>query len=289
MNKTVNRVFAISALLFAQGAMAEEEAALTVSLKRLTLESATRIAQGAIDACRKQGIQIGVSVVDRDGTLQAVMRDTIAAPITVPISRQKAFTAVNFNVPTSQLGARADTPIGRLDGLVCCAGIMAPAKPLWELSEEEWDLVLRVNLRGHFGPVRAAIPVMREQQSGVITNISSIAAICEMGMVSYKASKAALNAYTHTLATGSARHGIRANVIMPGLNGPQVVAAVREHQPRVRVIYMSGYTDDVVLDSGAEDQDAILMRKPFGQDDLARVVRACLDADDAESGTRSVA
>ena len=49
------------------------------------------------------------------------------------------------------------------------------------------------------------------------SDISSIAAICEMGLVSYKASKAALNAYTHTLATGGAKFGIRANVIMPGL------------------------------------------------------------------------
>ncbi|MEN8178490.1 MAG: heme-binding protein [Pseudomonadota bacterium] len=103
-------------------ALADEEAEPTVSLKRLSMETAVTIAQGAIDACRKQGIQIGVTVVDRDGTVQVVLRDTIAAPITVPISRQKAFTAVNFNAATSQLSDRADTPIGRIDGLVMAAG-----------------------------------------------------------------------------------------------------------------------------------------------------------------------
>ena len=79
------------------------------------------------------------------------------------------------------------------------------------------------------------LPIMRKQRSGSIINISSIAAICEMGLVSYKASKAALNAYTHTLATGGAKYGIRANVIMPGLmNTPMAiegfVAAGHERQ-----------------------------------------------------------
>ena len=99
-----------------------EEAAPTVNLKRLSLETANRVALGAIEACRKEGIQIGVTVVDRDGTVQAVMRDTIAAQITVPISRMKAFTAVNFNAATSALTSRADSPIGRIDGLVMSAG-----------------------------------------------------------------------------------------------------------------------------------------------------------------------
>ncbi|MES9811438.1 MAG: heme-binding protein [Candidatus Thiodiazotropha sp.] len=98
------------------------EAAPSVSVKRLALESANRIALGAIEACRKQGIQIGVTVVDRDGTVQAVMRDTVAAQITVPISRMKAFTAANFNAATSVLKSRANTPIGQIDGLVMSAG-----------------------------------------------------------------------------------------------------------------------------------------------------------------------
>ncbi|MES9968623.1 MAG: heme-binding protein [Candidatus Thiodiazotropha sp.] len=103
------------------GALADE-AAPSVTVKRLTLESANSIALGAIEACRKKGIQIGVTVVDRDGTVQAVMRDTIAAQITVPISRMKAFTAANFNAATSALKDRANSPIGRIDGLVMSAG-----------------------------------------------------------------------------------------------------------------------------------------------------------------------
>ncbi|MEW8555588.1 MAG: heme-binding protein [Candidatus Thiodiazotropha sp.] len=114
----------ITAVLIAgiSGWAVADEDAPSVNLKRLSLESANRIALGAVEACRKKGIQIGVTLVDRDGTVQAVMRDTIAAQITVPISRMKAFTAANFNAATSALKSRANTPIGRIDGLVMSAG-----------------------------------------------------------------------------------------------------------------------------------------------------------------------
>lgn len=95
---------------------------MTVSVKRLSLGSAQLVAEGAIAACREKGIQVGVTVVDRDGVVQAQLRDTIAAPITVPISYKKAFTAVNFNAATSALEQRADTPVGRQDFLVMSAG-----------------------------------------------------------------------------------------------------------------------------------------------------------------------
>jgi uncharacterized protein GlcG (DUF336 family) len=120
MIKKSTTALTMAAFVMASAAAAED--ALMVSVKRLSLDTALTIAQGAVAACRKQGIQIGVSVVDRDGTLQVQLRDTIAAPITLPISRQKAYTAVNFNAATSALGSRADTPIGRIDGLVMSAG-----------------------------------------------------------------------------------------------------------------------------------------------------------------------
>jgi NAD(P)-dependent dehydrogenase (short-subunit alcohol dehydrogenase family) len=68
---------------------------------------------------------------------------------------------------------------------------------------------------------------MREQGSGVIVNISSIAAVCSVGMVAYKTSKAGVNALTHSLALGNARYGIRVNAIMPGLmNTPMAIETI---------------------------------------------------------------
>ena len=103
-------------------ATASAEDPMMVSVKRLSLATAQQIAQAAVDACREKGIQIGVTVVDRDGVVQTQLRDTIAPPITVPISYKKAYTAANFNADTSSLEPRADTAVGRQDFLVMSAG-----------------------------------------------------------------------------------------------------------------------------------------------------------------------
>ncbi|MCB1801873.1 MAG: heme-binding protein [Gammaproteobacteria bacterium] len=95
---------------------------MVIQVKRMSLETANSIAKAAVDACREKGIQIGVTVVDRDGIAQAVMRDTIAPKITLEISQGKAYAAVMFNVSTADLAERANTPIGRVPGLVMSAG-----------------------------------------------------------------------------------------------------------------------------------------------------------------------
>jgi len=101
---------------------ADDDEALTVSVKGLTLQAAQQIAQASVDACRKEGIQIGVTVVDRAGIPQVALRDSIAAAITLPISKGKAYAAVMFNAPTSQLADRANSPIGRAPGLIMSTG-----------------------------------------------------------------------------------------------------------------------------------------------------------------------
>jgi len=120
MHKITQACIATAAIALATPAMAEDP--MMVSVKRLSLETAQTVAQAAVAACREKGIQIGVTVVDRDGVVQAQLRDTIAAPITVPISYKKAYTAANFNAATSALEPRADTAVGRQDFLVMSAG-----------------------------------------------------------------------------------------------------------------------------------------------------------------------
>ena len=113
----------LAGLLMAGGTLAAaDEAPMTVTVQRLSLETALSIARGAVEACRKEGIQIGVTVVDRDGRVQVQLRDTIAAPITLRVSRMKAFTAANFNAATSAMIERGNTAIGRVNGLVMAPG-----------------------------------------------------------------------------------------------------------------------------------------------------------------------
>lgn len=96
--------------------------AMVVSVKRLTMETALKIAQGAIDACRKKGIQIGVTVVDRSGNSQVVLRDVLAPDLTLGVSYQKAYTAVSFLAATSALGQQAKSPLAHVENMFFGAG-----------------------------------------------------------------------------------------------------------------------------------------------------------------------
>lgn len=79
---------------------------LTVNIKRLSLDTALRIGNAAIAKCRKEGVQVTVTVVDRGGDAQVVLRDTLAMDVSIPISMKKAYTAMEFNSPTSAMEDR---------------------------------------------------------------------------------------------------------------------------------------------------------------------------------------
>jgi NAD(P)-dependent dehydrogenase (short-subunit alcohol dehydrogenase family) len=106
---------------------------------------------------------------------------------------------------------------GRIDVLHNNVGIGTGDGSAIRVSVEAWDHIMDVNLKSAFLTCKHVLPVMREQGSGVITNISSVAAVCSTNIVAYKTSKAGLNAFTHAIALAHAKHGIRANAIMPGL------------------------------------------------------------------------
>ena len=88
---------------------------MTMNVARLTVDVANKIATAAIEACRKEGIPISVSVVDRNGLPQVQLRDTMAPPISYQISYSKARTAVMFNVKGSQVESRANSPLQNLE------------------------------------------------------------------------------------------------------------------------------------------------------------------------------
>ncbi len=106
---------------------------------------------------------------------------------------------------------------GRLDIVHNNVGIGTHDVGPAHMTEEIWDSILNTNLKGVVFATKHALPVMRAQETGCFINISSVAAVCSVGLAAYKTSKAALNAFTHSVAMGNAKYGIRANVIMPGL------------------------------------------------------------------------
>ena len=112
----------LAALLPTTNTQAEEP--LLLPIQRLAMHMAVKAAQASIVACRKEGLSVAVTIIDRGGHTQVTLRDTLAMPITVPISKQKAYAALNFNAATSELESRFKTPFGpaKLDGMIIGAG-----------------------------------------------------------------------------------------------------------------------------------------------------------------------
>jgi len=106
--------------------------------------------------------------------------------------------------------------LGRVDVLFNNAGISGVGD-LEETTLEQWERVMRVNVRGVFLVSRAVVPMMIAQRSGSVINMSS--AIAEMGLarrVSYAASKGAVLALTRSMQVDCAPHGVRVNALLPG-------------------------------------------------------------------------
>jgi NAD(P)-dependent dehydrogenase (short-subunit alcohol dehydrogenase family) len=108
---------------------------------------------------------------------------------------------------------------GRIDILHYNVGVSIAGgdAPLDKITEDAFDRIAAINLRGAIMACKHVLPVMREQRSGVIVTISSVAAWEQYPNVVYKATKAGLIAFTQQIAIQNAEHGIRANVILPGL------------------------------------------------------------------------
>lgn len=106
---------------------------------------------------------------------------------------------------------------GGLDILVCNAGINRDAV-IWKMTEEEWDAVIDINLKGYFNYIRAASPIFKEQGYGKIVNITSINGLRgKFGQTNYSASKGGIISLTKALAKELGKYNINVNAVAPGL------------------------------------------------------------------------
>jgi len=116
---------------------------------------------------------------------------------------------------------------GRLDVLINNVGIGGGDAPAHRLEEAAFDRILSVNLKGMWLTIKAALPVMREQQGGAIVNISSLAARAGGIQLAYEVSKAGVNRLTTSVAQSNARYGVRCNAIMMGyMDTPMAVSGI---------------------------------------------------------------
>jgi len=180
----------------------------------------------------------------------AVDRDLASAQETCAMAAKdgkgacEAYAAdVTSEASMQDMIAHAQKAWGRIDilhynvGVSLAGGDAGPDA----ITEEAFDRVVTVNLRGMVMACKHVLPLMRAQKSGVILGISSIAAIENYPYVTYKATKAAMVAYVQQLAIHEAGNGIRANVILPGLmDTPMAVDTRARHsgKPRAEVAAM---------------------------------------------------
>ena len=148
------------------------------------------------------------------------------------------------------MAAAAVQRFGRLDVLHNNVGIGSRGT-VEQVSEEEWDEVMRVNVTSMMLAAKAAVPAMRDSGGGAIVNVSSIAALRPRGLTAYSVSKGAVATLTQALAVDHGPDGIRANCIMPGpVYTPMVYAAgmsdeLRERRRMASLLQVEGEPWDI--------------------------------------------
>lgn len=155
----------------------------------------------------------GVSMAGEDPTSDVA--DAVVKEIT---DAGGSAVAVADSVTTMEGGQRIvqtalDTFDG-LDGMVCIAGILKE-RMFFNMSEEEWDAVVDVHLKGTFTCFRAAAPVFKEQKSGTFIGFTSGAFAGSVAQANYASAKAGIVTLTRSVAAGMHRYGVTANVIAP--------------------------------------------------------------------------
>ena len=177
------------------------------------------IGRGIALACAAEGANVvvadyGVSLDGRDPSSEVA--DGVVAEIT---AAGGTAVAVAGDVSKMEVGQQIiDTAVdnwGSIDGVVCVAGIVRE-RMLFNMSEEEFDDVVAVHLKGHFTLYRAASAVMRKQESGgSLVGFTSGAFVASTAQANYSAAKGGVVSLTRSAAFALRRYGINANCIAP--------------------------------------------------------------------------
>ena len=202
------------------------------------------------------GAAIARAVAEAGADVAIAYKDQVAeAALVVADAQALGRTAASFGADISdpdearRMVAEVEASFGRIDGLVNCAGIM-PSSPVVEMTDEEWDQVLRTNLFGSFYCSRAVLPGMLERDKGSIVMISSrLGQIGWPELAHYSAAKAGLLGLTKSLAKEFGPQGIRVNAVAPGVTVTDMTRELLESEAGQRRL------DELASSRFAEPED----------------------------------
>jgi hypothetical protein len=161
-----------------------------------------------------------VVVNDLGGAVDGTGADRAPADeVVTEIKKMGGKAVANYDsVVTMEGGERiikaAIDKFGRLDILVNNAGVLRD-RMIFNMTEEEWDTVISVHLKGHFACTKHACIIFRQQRSGRIINTSSESGLGNMGQANYSAAKEGIVGFTRTVARDMGRYGVTCNAIRP--------------------------------------------------------------------------
>ncbi|MGH7300833.1 MAG: SDR family NAD(P)-dependent oxidoreductase [Candidatus Rokuibacteriota bacterium] len=172
---------------------------------------ASGIGEATARVFAEEGAHVAIADIDaeRGRAVADEIRGTGARAIFVETRTEREADCVRFIQATH-------AELSRLDILVNNAG-MRLYQTVVDASEESWDAILAVNVKGYAFCAKAAIPLMRQTGGGSIVNVASIRAVVAGGaMVQYDTTKSAVAGLTRAMALDHAAEGIRVNAVCPG-------------------------------------------------------------------------
>ena len=165
----------------------------------------------------------------REGA-RVVVSDMDLAPaeeVAQPLGGLAVACDVTSRAQVEDLVGRALSEFGRLDMLVCCAGIIRD-NLLFKMTDEDWDLVIDTHLKGAFLCARAAQKAMVEQKYGKMVFLSSTSALGNRGQTNYSTAKAGLQGMARTLAIELGPFNVNVNAVAPGFVETRMTRATAE-------------------------------------------------------------
>jgi NAD(P)-dependent dehydrogenase (short-subunit alcohol dehydrogenase family) len=227
---------------------------------------ASGIGEACAQAYAKQGAT--VAVIDKDAAALQRLQEQMGAP--------HIFLTANLNsgVAIQQAIDKVLQTYGRLDAIHNNAGVASPSKPLHDTTEEEWEQVMNVNVRGIYYTTCYGIAALRASRGCILNTSSMVGDIGQENHAAYAGSKGAVNALTKAMALDYAADGIRVNAVAPaGVWTPMLRQWSREQPEPARI---AQYLDGIHALGYCPEADEIAGVCAFLLSEQARFVTGCI-------------